>query len=524
MMRKYGLVLLLLAAFAVLGALQTALLTQVGTASLDWEYDQIVMDTDSTLCLYKSFYPNNAMNYIEMKRIRANGLVENTGVIYQFPYDPLGDTSRYYLHYTHQEGPSLHCIYSNNRRLVYLQLTGSSVTYHYLTYQEGGINGFSGYPVFRADTVYFIGYSWDNQTKLWAWNYPTGSLESVYTFAPTTYGEIACPLGEDKILLSQWNINTSNPENYPVVIIDSQHNAIPTSYNNMLFKTFYEFEQDRYYVEWYYDEYANTYSNCGILEFSSNSISLETWSSIDSWAELGEGWRFLFPFGDHLHACSYTYSNMSGTYNYARIFEQSASGDIDLVDGFPQVSEPDKMFRFLGNYRARLLTVHFAGGEDYFRLADTNTQEWINVAGSPWQGADEDYYSIKYLCSDRYIFVHGRSGVNNPSIYSCLSLEIATSAEDGLQTDAPALSVYPNPSSGEITIDFVQIAGQKTELEIYNIRGQKVDTIELEALRTGEQRINYNFYRRGEQKKAPGIYFLRQRQGESQVIRKLVLL
>jgi hypothetical protein len=35
-MRKYGLILLLLAAFAVLSALQTALLTQVGTASLDW--------------------------------------------------------------------------------------------------------------------------------------------------------------------------------------------------------------------------------------------------------------------------------------------------------------------------------------------------------------------------------------------------------------------------------------------------------------------------------------------------------
>ncbi len=522
-MRKYGLILLLLAAFAVLSALQTALLTQVGTCNLNWSYDSIVMDTDSTLCLYKYFTPSNATNYIEMKRIKANGDVEHTGTIYSFPYEPLGNDTQYWLHYTHRDGPTQHIIFSNNLRIVYLQITGATVVPYYLNFQAGGVGGMWGYPVFRGDKVYFIADSWENQTKLWSWNFASAELESVYDLAS---GSDACasPLGDDKILVSQWDLYTTIPQDYPAVIIDSNDNVIPTGYSNMLIKTFYAFEQNRYYVEWFVDQDANTYSNCGILSLTGDTIDLETWSSIDSWAEYGEGWRFLFPFGEDLHTCVYTYSGMSGDYSDARIYRQDAEGDIALVQGFPQISEPDKQYRFLGIYQGRMLAVHYAGGEDFFSLADPDTQEWINVLGSPWQGATEYYYSLKYLCSDRYIFVHGRSGVNNPTVYSCLKLEISTSSEDELQTGVPALSVYPNPTRGDFSIEFEQVAGQKAELELYNIRGQKVDTISVDDLRTGQQRINYQFNRRGEQRKAPGIYLLRLKQGNHQVTRKLVII
>ena len=92
------------------------------------------------------------------------------------------------------------------------------------------------------------------------------------------------------------------------------------------------------------------------------------------------------------------------------------------------------------------------------------------------------------------------------------------------------LSNYPNPFSSETTISFdVTQTSLFVNLEIYNIKGQKVKTLEcfnsFEAKATKSlSHITWNGKNDFGKPAKSGIYFLKLKTGNSSIMRKMILI
>ncbi|KQC07512.1 MAG: hypothetical protein APR54_00875, partial [Candidatus Cloacimonas sp. SDB] len=91
-------------------------------------------------------------------------------------------------------------------------------------------------------------------------------------------------------------------------------------------------------------------------------------------------------------------------------------------------------------------------------------------------------------------------------------------------TEKSVLSNFPNPFNPETTFRFNLPQDSFVELEIYNIKGQKINTIFSGLLLKGNYEFLWEGVNSNHQKVSSGIYFVRYKTGNTEQISKLLLL
>ena len=95
----------------------------------------------------------------------------------------------------------------------------------------------------------------------------------------------------------------------------------------------------------------------------------------------------------------------------------------------------------------------------------------------------------------------------------------ATSAEEELLRSSFSLNIYPNPFSEFLIVEFEAERTTDVQLTLYNILGQKVQTILNQKISSGPQQIQMNL----SQIDLPsGMYFLQAKVGEAQITKPIL--
>jgi len=79
--------------------------------------------------------------------------------------------------------------------------------------------------------------------------------------------------------------------------------------------------------------------------------------------------------------------------------------------------------------------------------------------------------------------------------------------------------IYPNPFNPETTISFSLEYGADVLIDIYNLRGQRIERLLEKRLEAGVNEISWNAHN-----KASGIYFFRINMGSKTKIKKMILM
>jgi len=86
------------------------------------------------------------------------------------------------------------------------------------------------------------------------------------------------------------------------------------------------------------------------------------------------------------------------------------------------------------------------------------------------------------------------------------------------------LKNYPNPFNPRTTISFEIAEKGKTEVEIYNVKGQKVKTLLSENLEAGNHSVIWNGKDNNEKLVASGMYFYKVSVNDNQRINKMIMI
>jgi hypothetical protein len=86
------------------------------------------------------------------------------------------------------------------------------------------------------------------------------------------------------------------------------------------------------------------------------------------------------------------------------------------------------------------------------------------------------------------------------------------------------LSIYPNPSSSSFVVNFKLDRTENVEIAIYNIRGQKIKTIQKENLSKGRYNKFWNGNNEHNRIVANGVYFVRVKTSKETIIKKVFLM
>ena len=86
------------------------------------------------------------------------------------------------------------------------------------------------------------------------------------------------------------------------------------------------------------------------------------------------------------------------------------------------------------------------------------------------------------------------------------------------------LSNFPNPFNPETTIKFNLGAKSNVKIDIYNMKGQKVNTLVNESMNSGDHHIVWKGDDSSGQKVSSGIYFYRVKTAHSDLLNKMILM
>jgi hypothetical protein len=514
---KVILPLLLLAVLPVLLlATQTADLSVLFTLNTDIDYKEAVMDTDSTLCLYNYAVFPPPQQILSVRRIGPNGVIEPQQTIYSFPGDAVDSDSFYRNFHSQIVDNSIYFVFANQDEIILLMVSGTDVT-SYSIANVAGMGGACKCGIFNNRVGFTVQDSEDRE-HLWFWDYLDDEISLVYSFHPEARGTAISGLGPDKLLLSQSDYDTGSPEQYPVMIMDSQMNISPTNLYNTIVLPAYPFDENHYFAYWAeFAPYGTWSATCqGIMTVDSGDITFDTWSCISDMDPYSEAWNFRLALPGNLHTCIYNYSGMSGDYSRYEIYSYDGQGNIDPYTGFPQVDNSLSAPKHVCLYQDKLLLISFADGQHEFRLANLLSQEWIPVTGSPWEWPGSNSEDFNFINSDEYIYGIRRAQFPGPAIVSCMKLDISVSTDDPVAAP-PALRAYPNPFKSSVKLEFDSI-DICPAVEIYNLRGQKVRTLPSQPDGTiwdGKDASGNRL--------SSGIYFARPQSGSHKVLKLLKL-
>ncbi len=157
------------------------------------------------------------------------------------------------------------------------------------------------------------------------------------------------------------------------------------------------------------------------------------------------------------------------------------------------------------------------------RVGYDGTAEWgpVTLSAASLGGKDDLVTCGGYCQSALYAWTDYRND------YGTYAQNINTDGTLGPQTGiegatVPAdleLTLYPSPSKGAVTVSFCLSSGGSVLLEVYDITGRLVDTMESEGLGAGSHSISWDG-----RSAAPGIYFIRFTSEDGELSRRLVIL
>ena len=98
--------------------------------------------------------------------------------------------------------------------------------------------------------------------------------------------------------------------------------------------------------------------------------------------------------------------------------------------------------------------------------------------------------------------------------------------EDNLHPEVAGSNLhnYPNPFNPTTTISYQLPENSEVELTIYNLKGQKVQTLVNEVLPAGNNSVIWNGKDSNDKRVGSGIYFYKLKAGDYEKVRKMVLL
>ena len=130
---------------------------------------------------------------------------------------------------------------------------------------------------------------------------------------------------------------------------------------------------------------------------------------------------------------------------------------------------------------------------------------------------------VSYECSIDCEGVWG--GTHLPSFqcanenYACNPLDCLNIGDSFLPEEFNINRIYPNPFNPQVTIEYQISVSGKIQLEIYNIRGQKINVLKNEFILPGHYSVNWDGYSH-----PSGIYFVILYSNQSIVRKKIILL
>ena len=105
-----------------------------------------------------------------------------------------------------------------------------------------------------------------------------------------------------------------------------------------------------------------------------------------------------------------------------------------------------------------------------------------------------------------------------------ISIDQVGSDFSDFQLKVNQISNYPNPFNPTTTINYSLKENSKVELDIYNIKGQKVKSLVNEVLPAGEYSVIWDGRDSNDKRVSSGIYFYKLKAGDFQRVRKMILL
>ena len=105
-----------------------------------------------------------------------------------------------------------------------------------------------------------------------------------------------------------------------------------------------------------------------------------------------------------------------------------------------------------------------------------------------------------------------------------MSLDLVMDVEDGINAQSDLMSVYPNPSSGDVTIAYTLEEMGEIKLEVLNQLGQHVRTLGHDWTNSGAHTVSWDGSNSYQQPVANGLYIVRLITGNGQSLMQKVLI
>jgi len=123
--------------------------------------------------------------------------------------------------------------------------------------------------------------------------------------------------------------------------------------------------------------------------------------------------------------------------------------------------------------------------------------------------------------------IYGDYSINTEDIYFIEFIDNVSADEfEHLMSKIPIqfLKNFPNPIKNTTKIEFQLLKPGKTEVSIYNIKGQTVKTIAHELMNVGNHSMLWNGEDELGKKVANGVYFFKVEQNNKTKIKKMIVL
>jgi hypothetical protein len=126
-------------------------------------------------------------------------------------------------------------------------------------------------------------------------------------------------------------------------------------------------------------------------------------------------------------------------------------------------------------------------------------------------------------------YIEEQYGLNNGGTlrYAKLKIEFPENVSTQPGISSPAISLtqnYPNPFNPETTIEYSLQENSKIELSVYNIKGQKVRTLENKRQTAGKHQVVWNGKDNANKAVASGVYFYKLQTNSGAIIKRMMLL
>ncbi len=496
---KYLILAFLVVLPLFVGATTVLNIQQVSATIVEYNYWMRIMDSDSTLCFYDISSNTLQNRQVKMRRLHANGLLEEEQVIYSFSEGPIN----FYSSDFRIVENTLYLLFSSTYDIYLLVINGSQVQSYTIPFDSYSYTLLIYRYLFMDNKLFFLSYDPFDTDKLWCWDYYNNELTFMYSCDPEAMHCSISPLSQGRILLSQTSQWSNSPP--PPIIFDSEFNPTVINAPHGRISVTYCFDDDNYYANWS-DEYGNNYE--GIITLNGTEITEHIWLSTSMYDPWGDGWYFGYRLPGNRFTARYSFDGMYSSYSYYRIFQYYGNGQFAIYTGFPQIDDFPYPARNVVKIRNNLLSLHPNEGQLYFRLADLDTEEWAVVQNNPWQsptGELSDYYFI--LNSNSYIFV-AKSYSSTSHIYYCLKLDVSVSIDDPQAPD-PAFKAWPNPFGDKLTLEYKNNIPGNVSVKVYNMRGQLVKSIYEGSKSANDLILNWDGKDESGNAIATGVYFIR---------------